>query len=100
MDTHQEMSSKCPRNVTMMKPSNGLGHETGTFTKAMTTALFCHLTYVDAPLKFCPPLSVCCSRDWTFVLDGLLHLGGRMERWKKIKRLEKNVTDLKAMLSR
>lgn len=48
-DTHQEVNSKCPRYVTMMKPSHGLGHQMGTFTTAMITALFFDLTYVDAP---------------------------------------------------
>jgi hypothetical protein len=52
------------------------------------------------PLKFCPPMSVCCSNDRTFELDGLLRLGWRIERWKKTRRLEKDVADLKAMLSR
>lgn len=48
-DTHQEVNAKCPRYVTMMKPTHGLGHQMGTFTTAMITALFFDLTYVDAP---------------------------------------------------
>jgi len=52
------------------------------------------------PLKFCPPFSVCCFKDGTFNLDGLLRLRWRMERWSKTQRLEKDVADLKAVLSR
>jgi hypothetical protein len=48
-DTHQEVNAKCPRYVTMMKPTHGMGHQMGTFTTAMITALFFDLTYVDAP---------------------------------------------------
>jgi len=48
-DTHQKVNAKCPRYVTMMKPTHGLGHQMGTFTTAMITALFFDLTYVDAP---------------------------------------------------
>ena len=35
----------------MMKPTNGLDHQLGTFTTAMITALFFDLTYVDAPFS-------------------------------------------------
>jgi hypothetical protein len=52
------------------------------------------------PLKFCPPFSVCCLKDGTFELDGLLRLRWRIERWSKTQRLEKDVADLKAVLSR
>jgi hypothetical protein len=33
-------------------------------------------------------------------LDGLLRLRWRIERWSKTQRLEKDVADLKSMLSR
>lgn len=48
-DRHQVVDATCPRYVTMEKPPHGLGHQMGTVTTALITALFFGLTYVNAP---------------------------------------------------
>jgi hypothetical protein len=47
----QIVDEACPRYVTMMKPQHGMGHQIGTFTTTLITALFFNLTVADAPYR-------------------------------------------------
>lgn len=45
------MNRECPRYVTMGKPQHGLGHQMGTFTTTLITALYFNLTLVDSGFR-------------------------------------------------
>lgn len=45
------MDESCPRYVMMGRPQHGLGHQMGTFTTALITALYFNLTLVDSGFR-------------------------------------------------
>jgi hypothetical protein len=47
----QVVDESCPRYVMMGRPQHGLGHQMGTFTTALITALYFNLTLVDSGFR-------------------------------------------------
>lgn len=45
------VDESCPRYVMMGRPQHGLGHQMGTFTTALITALYFNLTLVDSGFR-------------------------------------------------